>query len=101
MSKVVKRSKIVIDSKIKGEIYEMIDFVIDNDSELRKALKDKVVGDIDVSEIDKELKKTDSEMVRKILEEKRKEIVESRGRNLVKKYGKLLLVEKRYNKLMK
>ena len=96
-----KREKIVIDDKIKGEIYEMIDFVISNDSDLRKSLKNKEVGDIDVSEIDNELKNVESEVVRKILEEKRKEIVESRGRNLVKKYGKLILVEKRYNKLIK
>ena len=96
-----KREKIVIDDKIKGEIYEMIDFVISNDSDLRKSLKNKEVGDIDASEIDNELKNVESEVVRKILEEKRKEIVESRGRNLVKKYGKLILVEKRYNKLIK
>ena len=78
--------------KIKGELYELVDYLIDNDSYLKGKLKDKKVSRNNVREdIEKDLKKGVSKSTEEILVKQLDNLEENRGGELLKKYGGLLL----------
>ena len=87
-----------MDSKVKKEILEFVGLVLDR-GDVRKSMKDKeILGSSD--EISNELKNIKSESVRKMLEDIKKENDKNRIKLLCKKYGKILLKEGLYNKIM-
>ena len=86
-------------SKYLDEMVEMLEYVVDNSKELRKGLNKKEVSSSDFSEMESELKKIDNkdlkEMLKKSIEDKKK----GRGKELVVKYGRLILKESLYKKM--
>ena len=87
-----------MDSKVKKEILEFMGLVLDR-GDVRKSMKDKeILGSSD--EISNELKNIKSESVRKMLEDIKKENDKNRIKLLCKKYGKVLLKEGLYNRIM-
>ena len=78
--------------KIKGELQELVDYLIDGDSYLKSKLKDKKVSRNNVREdIEKDLKKGVSKSTEEILVKQLDNLEENRGEELLKKYGSLLL----------
>ena len=87
-----------MDKKVKEEILELMDLILDR-SDVKKSMKGKdIVGSN--SDIDKELPNIKSDSVRKLLEEYKKESEKERVKLLCKKYGKILLKESLYNRVM-
>ena len=87
-----------MDSKVKKEILEFMGLVLDR-GDVRKSMKDKVIlGSSD--EISDEIKNIKSENVKKMLLDIKKENDKNRIKLLCKKYGKILLKEGLYNKIM-
>jgi len=78
--------------KIKGELYELVDYLVDNDSYLKGKLKGKKVSRNSVREdIEKDLKSGVSKSTEEILIKQLNNLEENRGEELLKKYGGLLL----------
>ena len=76
--------------KVKGELYELVDFLVENDSYLRSKLNSKKLSGSNREEIEKDLEKDISETTKKILESQLLNLNEKRGEELIRKYGKLL-----------
>ena len=87
-----------MDSKVKKEIIEFMDLVLSR-GDVRKSMKDKKVEG-NMNEIDDEIKNVKSESVKKILLEISEKNKKNRIKILCKKYGKILLKEGLYNKIM-
>ncbi len=87
-----------MDNKVKKEIIEFMDLVLSR-GDVRKSMKDKKVEG-NMNEIDDEIKNVKSESVKKILLEISEKNKKNRIKILCKKYGKILLKEGLYNKIM-
>ena len=87
---------------VKNELKELMDYVVENDSYLKSKLKDKSVGmDDEYNEIVESLDKNkDNKLVYGILKNAIMEMEKNRGEELLKRYGKLILKDRIYNKLM-
>ena len=90
-----------IDMVRNEELYEMIIYVIKNNSYLKSKLKDKEVGsEYNINVFEKEIENVNSDVVKDIIKDKMKEIDKLRGEELVRRYGKLILKESVYNKVL-
>ena len=87
-----------MDNKVKKEIIEFMDLVLSR-GDVRKSMKDKKVEG-NMNEIEDELKNIKSESVKEILTKISEENKKNRIKILCKKYGKILLKEGLYNKIM-
>ena len=87
-----------LDSKVKKEILEFVGLVLSR-GDVRKSMKDKVVEG-NMNEIEDELKNIKSESVKEILTKISEDNKKNRIKILCKKYGKILLKEGLYNKIM-
>ena len=87
-----------MDNKVKKEIIEFMDLVLSR-GDVRKSMKDKKIEG-NMNEIDDEIKNVKSESVKKILLEISEKNKKNRIKILCKKYGKILLKEGLYNKIM-
>ena len=87
-----------MDNKVKKEILEFMDLVLSR-GDVRKSMKDKKVEG-NMNEIEDELKNIKSESVKEILTKISEENKKNRIKILCKKYGKILLKEGLYNKIM-
>ena len=84
--------------EVREEIFELIELVLSR-SDVKKSMKDKeVVGNND--ELEKELDNIESESVKKILIDEINKNKRERVKLLTKKYGKILLKEGLYNRIM-
>lgn len=83
---------------VKEEIVEMIDYVLSR-SDVKKSMKGKdAIGGGD--EIAQELNNVKSESVKKMLLKLKEENDKNRNVELVKKYGRVLLKESLYKKII-
>ena len=87
-----------MDNKVKKEILEFMELVLSR-GDVRKSMKDKKVEG-NMNEIEDELKNIKSESVKEILTKISEENKKNRIKILCKKYGKILLKEGLYNKIM-
>ena len=87
-----------MDNKVKKEIIEFMELVLSR-GDVRKSMKDKKVEG-NMNEIEDELKNIKSESVKEILTKISEENKKNRIKILCKKYGKILLKEGLYNKIM-
>ena len=83
------------------ELYEMMDFVVSNNTYLKGKLKDKEIGsELNKKDFEDNIKKVDSKVVKDMLREKIKDLDKLRGEELMKRYGKLFFKDSVYNKVM-
>lgn len=73
------------------EVLEMVEYVCNNNSNLKKSLRKKEVGsNIDVKELENDIKNVSSDYSRGILENELKNIEKKRFEELKKRYGRLI-----------
>ncbi len=88
-------------NKIKKEINELMEYVINEDSYLRTKLNNKSISANEYDDIVKGIEDNkNNKLVYDILKDKMKEMEENRGKELMKKYGKLLFKDRIYKKVM-
>ena len=87
-----------MDKEIRKEIIEMIDYVLGR-SDIKKSMKGKVALGSD-NDINNELKNIKSDSVKAMLLKLKEENDKNRNEELVKKYGRVLLKEGIYKKII-
>lgn len=82
------------------EVKEMMFYVINSNSYVKGKLKEKEVGsEFDRKDIESDIENCKNEVSKRILMEELENIDEKRGKELVKRYGRLLLNDKLLKKL--
>jgi|GEM_PF-3246808 len=86
---------------VRNEIKELIDIIINNDTYLKNNLKLKNSLNYDYLELSKSLDANkENKVVYDILKSALLEMDSRRGKDLMKKYGKLIFRERVYNNIM-
>ena len=89
-----------VNNKMRDEIVEMIDYILEKDSYLRGKLKDKKVVGMNVNDIDEDMKNVKNDSVKKMLKLMKGSIMNERGSELVKNYGGLILNKRIVDKVL-
>jgi len=89
-----------LDRKVKKDIIEMVEYVLENDSYLKSKLKSKKSVNIDVKGIDDDIKNVKNEVTKKGLKLMRDNMLSQRGSELVRNYGGLLLNKRIVDKVL-
>lgn len=89
-----------VNKKMRDEIVEMIDYILEKDSYLRGKLKDKKVVGMNVNDIDEDMKNVKNDSVKKMLKLMKGSIMNERGSELVKNYGGLILNKRIVDKVL-
>ena len=83
------------------ELYAMVDYIVANNSYLKGKLKDKEIGtEYDSKVFEDEISNVKSDVVKKMIKSKMDGLEDLKGRELMKRYGKLFLKDSVYNKVM-
>lgn len=89
-----------LDKKVKKDIIEMVEYVLENDSYLKSKLKSKKSVNIDVKGIDDDIKNVKNEVTKKGLKLMRDNMLSQRGSELVRNYGGLILNKRIVDKVL-